>query len=97
MNDALWKDRVVATIHCKQTYHAKYMSLEKIKKPSETIFIGKTIEMMRDQFKHDPSLTKSLNSILDSVMHTAPEIVQNRNNITINCLKLQTICSNCKK
>ena len=54
------------------------MSLEKPKKPSETIFIGKTIEMMRNQFKDDPSLTKSLNSILDSVMHTAPEIVKNR-------------------
>ena len=54
------------------------MSLEKINITSKTNFIGKTVEMMRDQFKNDPSLTKSFNSILDSVVHTAPEIVQNR-------------------
>jgi hypothetical protein len=54
------------------------MSLEKNKKPSKSVFIGKTIEMMKEQFKDDPVLTKSLTSVLDSVAHTAPEIVENR-------------------
>ena len=61
------------------------------KKISKTVFICKTIEMMKEPFKDDPVIKNSLTSILDSVAHTAPEIVQNRwNDIYMFAIKYIT-------
>ena len=45
---------------------------------NETQFIVKTLCLIREEFEDNPEIQKSLNNILDTVAHTAPEIIGSR-------------------
>ena len=47
-------------------------------KINETQFIVETLCLIREVFEDNPGIQKSLDNILDTVAHTAPEIVGSR-------------------
>ncbi len=47
-------------------------------KPSNAVFIAETVRLIGKNFISNPIITRDLNSIISSIMHTAPEIIDNR-------------------
>jgi hypothetical protein len=47
-------------------------------KTSNSIFIAETVRLIGKNFLSDHKITRDLNSIISSIMHTAPEIIDKR-------------------
>ena len=45
---------------------------------SQTFYLAETVTLIGKNFLSDEQITRDLNSIIDSIMHTAPEIINKK-------------------
>lgn len=66
-----------------------------INKVSKSLYIIQTVELLKKEFPDNPEILSSFNSIMDSVSHTAPEVISQRWNKIYNlCITYCTDSSN---